>query len=30
MVPDDRLSDAENGKPRRIWLDFVHRTNSFA
>jgi hypothetical protein len=30
MVPDDWLSDAENATPRRIWLDFVHRTNSFA
>jgi hypothetical protein len=28
-VPDDWLSDAENGTSKGIWSDFVQRTNSF-
>jgi hypothetical protein len=28
MVPDDWLSDAENGTAQGIWRDFVHRINS--
>jgi hypothetical protein len=30
MVPDDWLSDAENGTSKGIWSDFVQRINSFA
>jgi hypothetical protein len=30
IVPDDWLSDAENGTPRGIWQHFVHCTNPFA